>query len=404
MTASLSPKQQRSIVGATSRINLWDGSVRSGKTVASTIALLHDIAARPNIPTLITGKTKDTIARNVIDPIADLLGSEFESSVQYTSGANQGVIFGQRVYVVGANDAKAESRIRGMTLGRAYVDEASLVPEAFFRQLLARLSLKGSRLYATTNPDSPRHWLKKQFIDRIDELNMRRWHFVLDDNPGLDPTYVADLKTEYTGLWYRRFIQGLWVVAAGAIYDSWDPQTMTVTSVPALHRTWLAIDYGTTNPFHAVLLGLADDGTVYATHEWRYDSKTARRQLTDGEYADKLRAWLASISAVPEWTYVDPSAASFKTQLYTDGWYGVREADNAVLDGIRTVASALNAGRLKIHARCEYLIGEIEGYVWDERAQERGEDSPAKVDDHGVDALRYGMSTSRHIWQYANAT
>lgn len=404
----LSPQQMRGIIKAQSRINIYDGSVRSGKTVCSLIRFLDDLANGPRGGSLLSGKTKDTIGRNAFEPLQELLGAEYDHSVQYTPGSNEAWIFGRKVHVIGANDAKAEGRIRGMTLQRAYIDEATLVPEGFFKQVLARLSRPGAKLFATTNPDSPRHWLKTGFIDRESELDLTRLHFTLDDNPGLDPEYIASLKAEYTGLWYRRFIQGEWVVAAGAIYDQWDPKQHVVQRAPGgqngIYRTWLAADYGTTNPFHALLFGLSTNGVVYVLDEWRWDSKQQRRQKTDAEYSSEMTRWVRESGVNPEWYYIDPSAASFRNQLYSDRVPGVREAANEVLDGIRTVASALTSGRLKILARCRYLIDEIAGYVWDEKAQERGEDAPFKKDDHGVDALRYGMQSSSYIWRNLDLT
>ena len=70
-----------------------------------------------------------------------------------------------------------------------------------------------------------------------------------------------------------------------------------------------------------------------------------------------------------------------------------------MLDGIRLVSSLLSSGRLLIHASCGYLIGEMQSYSWDEKKAAKGEDSPIKKDDHGVDALRYGIFTPRSIWR-----
>lgn len=404
---ALSPKQQTSIREATARINLWHGSVRSGKTIASIICWLEYVATAPPGPLLMVGKTKDTLERNVLEPMGELFGNLGMSAVQHTRGANTAIILGRLVHVVGANDAKAESRIRGITLVGAYVDEASIIPEGFWRMLLSRLSVPGARLFATTNPDSPNHWLKKDFIDRAQLLGMAIWHFELDDNPALDPAYVAAIKLEYTGLWYQRFVLGLWVLAEGAIYDGFDMRPTglhVVTKLPKFVRRIVAIDYGTTNPFVALLIGVGVDDRLYVAREWRWDSKAKRRQLTDAQYSAALRAWLTNPATGEllevDRMLVDPSAASFIAQLWADGWSGVRGADNPVDDGIRSVASLLAADRLKIHESCSGLIGEKASYVWDPKAQERGEDRPLKVNDHGPDAERYGVMGLRQVWRH----
>jgi PBSX family phage terminase large subunit len=426
----LSPKQRTSIAEATARINLWEGSVRSGKTLSSIIAFLEALRTGPRGPVALIGKTRDTVARNIIDPMADLFGTLAPAAVQYTRGAPTAVILGRLCHVMGANDARSEGRIRGLTLALAYVDEASLVTRAFWGQLLFRLSIPGAMLFATTNPDSPAHWLKREYLDRAEQLGLHSWHFTLDDNPALTDEYVAAIKAENVGLFRKRFVEGLWVAAEGAIYDMldlgetggghrvlWADVRTTLTG-----RWWAGVDYGQSNPFHAVLLGTTIDDRLIVCGEWRYDGRAEHRQLSDPEYERRLRGWLdagAGIPAVrdrtgvvlptsqvwPERTAVDPSAASFRTMLRVSGWTGLVAADNAVTDGIRNVASLLAARRLLFTARRDgtpaapWLERELLGYVWDPKATARGEDEPLKADDHGPDALRYGVASCRSVWR-----
>ncbi|MGW4639568.1 PBSX family phage terminase large subunit [Sphaerisporangium sp. NPDC004334] len=410
----LSPTQERSIAQSTARINLWSGAIRSGKTIASLLRWLMYIAKAPRGGHLaIVGKTADTISRNVFEPLMDpALTGPIANRIHHTRGAPTAKILGRRVEIISANDVRAESRLRGMTCAGAYVDEATLIPEAFWDQLLARLSVPGAQLFATTNPDAPNHWLRKRFILRANELDMRYFHFTLDDNPALDPVYVANLKAEYTGLWYKRFILGLWVMAEGAIYDAWDPDRMIVKTLPMMER-WLGvgIDYGTTNPFAALLAGVSTPDhegqrRIYLASEYRYDSRAMRRQMTDAEYSKALLDWLDNIpdsygtgtkGVRPEWTIVDPSAASFVAQLYRDG-LAPTLADNSVLDGIRTVSNLIAADQLRVHQSCTGWTGEVGSYAWDDRRAEKGEDAPVKVDDHSLDGSRYVLHTTQAVW------
>jgi PBSX family phage terminase large subunit len=376
--------------------------VRSGKTIASLLAFVIAVAcAGPSGLIIIVGRSLQTIERNVLEPLQDgALFGVLARHVVHTRGATTAVILGRTVHLIGAADARAEGRLRGLTAQLAYVDEATLLPEAFWTQLLARLSVPGARLFATTNPDSPRHWLKLSYLDRAAELNLRQWHFRLADNPSLSPEYVAALNAEYVGLWRRRMIDGAWVVAEGAVYDMLDTTRHIVTELPRIVR-WLAcgIDYGTTNPFSAVLLGLGEDARLYAAAEWRHDSKAAHRSMTDAEYDRALRAWLKTRNVMPEWVVIDPSAASFIEQAHRAGGLPLAGADNKVTDGIRTVASLLAADRLRIHASCDGLIGEMVGYSWDPKASDAGEDKPLKTADHGPDALRYAIRTTEAAWR-----
>lgn len=421
--AFLSDKQKQSIREADARINLWHGSVRSGKTLSSIIAFLEFVRTGPRGPLAIIGKTRDTVGRNVIDPMADLFGTLAPSAVQYTRGAPTAVILGRLVHIMGANDARSEGRLRGLTLAGAYADEATLVSREFWGQLLYRLSVPGARLFATTNPDSPAHWLKREYLDRANELGMRHWHFTIDDNPALTPEFVTAIKAENVGLFHKRFVEGLWVAAEGAVYDMLDLDTGGAHRShwadirPHLTgRFWVGLDYGQANPFHAVLLAQARD-RLHVAGEWRYDGRTERRSLDDGQYEQRLRGWLeqgagipqvngrATVDVWPERTAVDPSAASFRSMLRNRCWSGLVEADNAVLDGIRNVSSLLSAGRLQFLTHDDgkpaapELERELLGYVWDEKAQKKGEDTPSKVDDHGPDALRYDVQVCRSTWR-----
>jgi PBSX family phage terminase large subunit len=406
----LSTKQVRSIAHATARINIWHGAIRSGKTIASLVAFLLAIVAAPSSGLIIVvGRSLQTIERNVLDPLQDTsLFGPVAGLVHHTRGATTAVILGRTVHLIGAADARAEGRLRGLTACLAYVDEATLIPRGFWNQLLGRLSVPGARLMATTNPDNPGHWLRKEFINRASELNLRHWQFQLDDNPALDPGYVTSLKAEYVGLWYRRFILGHWVQSEGAIYEAFDTERHVVTELPTITR-WLcdAIDYGTVNPFADLLIGLGSDQRLYVVSEYRHDSRTARRQMTDGEYSQARRRWLAAVphpgsnvlGVRPEWTIVDPSAASFIEQLHRDNTPSVMPADNTVLDGIRAVAGLFSADRLRVHRSATGLIDELPGYSWDDEAAEKGEDKPIKQHDHSCDALRYGIRTTEALWR-----
>lgn len=401
-------KQLLSTQMATSRMNVWEGSVRSGKTIASIIAWIDYVRRGPRGDLLMVGKTERTLKRNILGPIVEMLGKR----ARLVEGAGEMWIGTQRIYLVGANDVRAEQKIRGMTLAGAYVDEATLIPESMWRMLGTRLSVRRAQLFATTNPDNPRHWLKL-ILDQAStwlrpdgtvvrgggELDLTRFSFTLADNPHLDPEYLKALKAEYQGLWRRRFILGEWVIAEGAIYDMWDESRHVVpaAAVPRMDRmVAVGIDYGTRNPFAAELVGIAA-GKLWALDQWRWDSAAQKRQLTSQQYAEAVKGWVANRGI--EWIYVDPSAADFRQTLYSAGVPGVMAANNDVVPGIRTVASMLGADKLMISDACTGLISEFAGYAWDEKAALLGQDKPIKVNDHDLDALRYAVHSSAWIWK-----
>lgn len=397
----LSSKQLQTVREARGRVNIWEGAIRSGKTIGSILRwLLHlNIHRNDSGDFVMVGRTRDAVWRNVLGPMQDpALFGDVAAAVVGNYGAPTATILGRRVFVMGANDVKAENVIRGLTVLGAYVDEVTVVPENFFVQLLGRMSPPGAKLFGTTNPDSPAHWLKTKYFDRMGQGldGWRTWHFTLDDNPTLDPAYVRAIKQEFTGLWYKRFVQGLWVQAEGAIYQTWDADVHVVDEVPPLLRLpGLGVDYGTTNATRGELIGVSADPErpgLYVTAEW------APSRMSDPGYSRSLRTWLSKQAGTPEWIYLDPAAASLSLQLNLDGLLNVTTATNDVLPGIRTVDALLSTRLLHVSRSCVELIKEFPGYVWDPKATLRGLDVPLKTNDHALDALRYAVHSTRSLW------
>lgn len=400
---ALSPKQIDSICEARAFQNIWEGSVRSGKTIASLLAWLAFVADRPEGGELVmVGRTRDSLARNVFGPLTDpSVFGKLSRDIHYTSGAPTANVLGRTVHALGANDAQAEPKVRGLTCAGAYVDELTTLPRTFYDQLNARCSVTGSKIFGTTNPDNPQHWARQEYLLRPRETRLKSWHFQMDDNPGLSDAYKARTKASYRGLFYKRNVQGLWVMAEGAIYEAWDEAEHVVDTLPAMTQYWIGMDYGTINPTSVILLGMGIDGRLYVCAEWRHDSRKAMRQMTDSQYSEAIGAWIRDQGVTPSWSFVDPSAASFIAQAFNDRSIpNIARAQNEVVDGIRSVASLLARGLLRVHRSCTGLIEEMPGYVWDEKAAEKGEDKPVKLADHSVDALRYAVHSSAHEWRH----
>lgn len=369
------------------RINLLEGSVSSGKTWISLVLWGFWVATMPQDKLyLMCGKSLTTMKRNCLVLLEELFGS---SNFTFSMAAKEAVLFGRRILLEGANDARSESKIRGLTLQGAYCDELTLFPEDFFAMLLSRLRVPGAKLIATTNPDSPQHWLKKDYIDRSDQLDMLVMRFLLDDNTTLDPAYVEAVKREYTGVFYDRFVLGEWCLAEGIIYPQFDPASHVrhLDATDDGHVKWyISVDYGTLNAFSAGLWRY-DGKTAYRAAEWYYSGRETRRPLTNAQYADQIDK-LAGGHKI-EAVIVDPSAASFIAELFSRG-YLVRKGKNDVVDGIRRVSTALQQGRLLFDPSCQDCIREFGMYRWDEKA---GDDRPIKENDHAMDDVRYFVST-----------
>jgi len=424
--APMSPKQILSIRESNQRVNIWEGSVRSGKTIASLLRfLIYVSTSTVNGELIVVSRTRDSAARNVFAPLMDpnLFGA-VSKHVSYTSGSAYGMILGRRVWVLGSSDVRSENVLRGLTCAGAYVDELTLLREDFFTQLLNRL-WEGAQLFGTTNPDSPGHWFKVNFLDRIAAdhpqclPDWRAWKFLLDDNPMLSEARKAAIRRENTGLYYRRNVLGEWVAAEGAIFETFDPDpelgfVMAWDQLPPM-RELIAVgmDYGVTNPTAALLLGISAEYDQYNRpaprlffiDEYYFDSKVEQRQLPPSAQARELKTWLDadhlppnSSRMVPRYIILDPSAAPLRTELAQQGVM-TTQADNEVLYGIRTMASLVADKRLVVSDRCKNLIREMPGYSWDPKETLLGKDKPMKVADHAVDAGRYALITTENLWR-----
>lgn len=384
----LSHKQRRALLDSNARINLFEGPVRAGKSFVGLLRWIEHCINGPPGPLIICGRTDKTIKRNIITPLQDILGS----IVVYKEGKGEVQLYNRVMYVVGANDDRAEAKIRGSEFAGALIDEATLIPENFFKMLLSRLSLPGASLFASTNPDSPYHWLKTDFIDREKELDLKVFSFSIHDNPSLGEKYISDLSKEYQGLWYKRYIEGQWVLAEGAVYDFFDESIHIIPMPPAPADYYLVgIDYGTTNPCAFTLIGYNGGSypNMWLEKEYYYDSKIHLRQKSDYEY---VRDFVDFIEGFPiKLIYVDPSAASLKQEMIRAGIRNIVDATNDVLPGIRFVGQLLTNGTFKVCQCCTNTIKEFATYLWDSKASERGFDAPIKRNDHAVDSLRYTL-------------
>lgn len=389
MTKQFSPKQLQAFSQSNARINIASGAVRSGKSFVYLLRFMAELQEGPPGSYVICGKSERTLLHNVVEPLQHLTGG----LIRYNRGLGEFTLFEKKVYVVGANDERAEGKIRGSTFAGALVDEATILPESFFRMLLSRLSVEGAKLFVTTNPDSPYHWLKTDFIDRQEELKIQVFPFVIEDNPSLSPSFIQSIKREYRGLWYKRFIEGQWVLAEGAVFDFFDQSQHVRTSPPTYAKYYIVgVDYGTTNPFAAILIGVNDEAhpTAWVEKEYYWDPKEMGYQKTDAEFAQAINGQFDGYPI--RWIYLDPAAQSFEVELRRHK-KPVKQAKNDVLDGIRFVANLFSNGDLIVCDGCNNLIKEIEGYVWDPRSAREGIDKPLKQRDHAVDAMRYALFT-----------
>lgn len=396
------------------QITCLEGSVRASKTIASIVrwGVYVKEETSPGAQLMMIGVTEDTLYRNVIRDLVAIFGEE---NAVYREGLL--TLFGREVHCLGAIDKGAEKRVRGATLEGAYVDEATQIPIEVLRQLVLRCSAGRGRLIWTTNPDSPYHPVFTEYIGNEAKIKagvVKVHHFTMNDNLALSEEYKANIAAGFTGLWYKRFVLGLWVIAEGVIYDAFDvsgPHGFDDADLPrrpdgslAFDAFDVSIDYGTQNAFVALLWGVKGDES-WLLIEYYYSGRDEMRQLTDGEYSEAVAELVGAHrnaqtgkfeGGLPiRYFIVDPSAASFKAQLRKDGFKGLLDAVNDVIDGIKATMAAFKGGKLRIHRKkAPNTVRELGLYMWDKKAAEKaGEDKPMKVNDHGPDAVRYHRFT-----------
>lgn len=370
------------------RINLLEGSVSSGKTWASLVLWFFWVSTMPKDKLyMMCAKSLTTLKRNCLLLLQELVG---ENNFTFSITAKEGELFGRKILLEGANDMRSESKIRGLTLQGAYVDEATQVPYEFFTMLLSRQRLKGAKIFATTNPDSPNHWLKTNYIDRADELDFLDIKFLLDDNTTLPNDYVYNIKREYTGVFYERFILGRWVLAEGLIYPMYDN---TVETIDRPYTTYyVSMDYGIQNPTAMILWGLYN-GVWYAVKEYYHSGRETGNQKTDQQYYEALDRLCGDLKIKN--LIIDPSATSFIALCNQNKRFKVWKAHNEVLEGIQHTAQCLSEKKIMFNNVCKNGIEEFGLYSWLDGAVE---DTPIKDNDHFMDAVRYFVQTTG-IWR-----
>jgi len=369
---------------ASRELIIADGAVRSGKTLAMTCSfLLWSMRYFDGQSFILAGRSIGALKRNVVNDMLRILKT-WKWDYKYNRSENYILIGNNIYYLFGATTEASQDVIQGLTAAGLYADEVTLFPRSFVDQAMSRCSVDDSKLFFNCNPGSPHHYIKKEYIDQAEEKKVYHLHFVMNDNNTLSPSIKARYERLYSGVFYRRYILGEWVMAEGVIYDMFDPDRNTYARLPKHKMKYLiGADYGAQNPTVFLEIHVDDMGDrvkAYVENEYYFSGRDEGWTKTDAQYGDDFESF---IQADPLRVYVDPSASSFISELKFRG-FNATQADNTVLDGIRLLSTMFQNGSLKINRRCTHLLKEIAEYSWDEKAQEKGIDQPLKVSDHCI--------------------
>lgn len=395
----ISPKQKKIMAFPYSKYDylICDGSIRSGKTSIEFVTFVDDAMTRyHNQEFIVLGHSIGTVKRNVINPYMKMSYSRRKYALDYNGGASCLTVkrgnVENRFFVFGANNDRSYEPIQGMTAAGLFVDEVALCNRRAVTIALGRLSVDGALTFFNCNPSYPLHWFNTEWIQKADELNALYLKFTMEDNPSLSEKTKNRLSSQYKGVYYDRYIRGEWVVAEGLVYQF--ERDQYVISKEELDdvldpergkkgRWFISIDYGITNPF-AALLWYVTNEDAYLVEEYYFDSKKEGHRRTDSEHLDAVER-LAGDRNIQE-VIIDPSATSFKEEMFRRGRFYYQNANNDVRDGISFTTQCIADGHLKICETCEHTLTEFGMYRWDE---DKVGDVVIKEFDHAMDALRY---------------
>lgn len=400
MKHSFSPKQLEFVDNSICHWNIAHGAVSTGKTVGTLFRFMQAVNDCPDSQIFMVGHSSDTIYQNAIRL---LLESEelamFRPFCYWLTGKRQLKFRDKTIQTLGAKDEGAIGKFQGLTASLMYCDEMTLYPEPIIDMIDTRLRREHSMGFAAMNPSHPNHKCK-QWVDKAaaGDKNYYALHFELDDNPFINEDYKERIRNSASGLFYKRNVLGLWVMAEGAIFDFFDKKIHVVEKPPVAADYWIAsIDYGSSNPFACLLIGVSTGmytqtgKQMWVEKEYYWDHKK-RRPKVNSELADDVIEFLEPYAVRN--IYIDPSAEAFQQELKKRGKHVVH-ADNNVFNGIQVMTDLVRNGVCVICSECTNLIKEIEGYVWDPSQAKKGYDEPLKQNDHAIDALRYALKSHK---------
>jgi len=391
--ATFSKKQLQYLKYANKKINLTEGSVSSGKTYITSVKSINRLASLPkNFDKAIFGKTKDTIKRNILSTYEQILGNNCYKNIE------GGIEFlGHRIWIVGLNDVKAVSKIKGMTLCYALGDEITEWMEDHFKMVMTRLRTPNACFDGTTNPASPNHWMYKTYKELIgkpyatDEFTSL-FHFGLDDNLTLTDEYKNFLKSTNKGAFYQRYIEGLWVIAEGLVYD--EPiikpyqEFLDAVEKDEFIDFFYGVDWGWNHPTAITCWAVDREGRYWLFKELKKNHIQAEHVIQ----------WLREVQEEHKRYFRQGNADNSRPEqnhILRQGGFIVYEEKPEVKDRIAQFRSLNNGGNIIVCDNCPETLEEFGMYRYptqDELLRQKlDEDKPLKENDDLMDSGGYAI-------------
>lgn len=374
-----------------------DGAIRSGKTVSmgfSFVLWAMTTFDRQNFA--LCGKTIASFRRNVLGTLKKQLKARGYTVTEKRTDNLLVISKGDRAnlfYIFGGKDESSQDLIQGITLAGVLFDEVALMPESFVNQATARCSVTGSKFWFNCNPEGPFHWFYVNWIRKSKDRKLLYLHFTMEDNLTLSEVIKERYVKQYVGVFFDRYIRGLWVLAEGLIYPVFNSSCISKTEPREYSEYVVSMDYGIQNATSMGLWGKC--GPIwYRVKEFYHSGRDTGKQKTDQDYYDELERLVGDLPVRK--VIIDPSATSFIALIHQKKRFVTWRANNAVIDGIQHTASCLQDGTIKINDCCVNAIREFGLYRWDEKKTTK--DEPVKENDHAMDEIRYFVNTTG-VWR-----
>ena len=370
---------------------ICDGSIRSGKTTVMSLSFVMWAMETFNGENFaLCGKTIQSLRRNVIKQLKLVLKSRGYEVIEHRSENSMTIRLGDvenEFYLFGGKDEGSQDLIQGITLAGVFFDEVALMPESFVNQATGRCSVDGSKYWFNCNPEGPDHFFKVEWIDKLTEKNLIRIHCTMRDNPSLAAHIIERYERMYKGVFYDRFILGLWVLASGIIFryfaeddspylfDDFDIFDGKGKLKVSFSKITMGIDFGGNGSKTTFCL----TGYLNRYRDFRVLEETSlpvSENIDAKAICDKfVEFYRMAIKRYGRVDWVFPDSAS-TTMIYSL-IVAAREAGlpcqnikgcrkNEVADRPKTIDLLFNSGRLKINKRCKQIRKAIASLRWDE--------------------------------------
>jgi PBSX family phage terminase large subunit len=378
-------------------LTVWEGAVRSSKTVASVFAFMLEVIKSTDTRFLMLGRSQSAVMANCIDSDYGLLDLAGGLAKIRRDSQNETYLdlAGKRIDLFGGENISSFKAFRGRTYGMVYVDEANLqhpntIAECFNRTIAS----KSRKHFFTLNPDVPAHWLYTDYLDKYKEENQSgyRWfHFTLDDNPAISEERKAELKSQYTGVFYKRFILGLRVNAEGGCYPSFTEKNVLNEIPKNIMFVEIGADIGgngSATTFSATAFFKLNDKLCFCCIDEVYDKENRSVEVLLNNWVQFVKKIKAQYQCID--CYVDSAEQLIRRSMQAKGIINVGNSLKApIVDRIRFLDLMFSLTRAFIYKDCKYTKVAVESAVWDIRGNKetRLDNGTSNID--SIDAFEY---------------